>query len=259
MTTVDTLTPAGARTALSAVEQEKTEAEQLTAALAERVREGDPEVSPQQLAEARQLADFAELRITAAQRKLAAAEEADRQARARQLAEDAHRLADGDEHGVLADAIRHMAEAVNALVDLAHTRNNDIHSISNRVRDLDYEFGQAGAPGDLALRHGVARHPEGVIVTGEPMVARLSPAELLAAAVRLATGQSRVTEGELIQAFSGPDGTLARVLKAMPALADEWRYSPEEWAQMDRQAQAHAVAARRAPVGWSYRDPNTDS
>lgn len=230
--------------------------EALADALAERARDGDPDVTPAKLANARQLAEFASLRITAAERKLAAAEAADRAARAEQLAADAHQLASEDDHGPMADAIRQAAEVVGALVDVAQSRNNRIRGINYRIRDLDNEFLRAGAPGELGLRYGVARHPDGLVVTGQPLVALLSAAELVAAAVRLATGQDKVTGAELIEAFNGPDGTLGRVMKAVPTLAEEWRHSPEEWAQMDRKQQAHAISTRRAPVGVKVPDPS---
>ncbi|ULR50590.1 hypothetical protein [Streptomyces deccanensis] len=254
-TSTTDLTPAQAREALAAAEKEKGEAQGLADALAERARDGDPDVTPAKLAEARQLADFAELRITAAERKLTAAEAADRAARAEQLAADARQLVTDDDHGPLAEAIRDAAAAVNALIDVAQARSNRIRSINQRIRALEGEFEQVGAPGDLALHHGVARHPEGTIVTGQPMVTLLSAAELVAAAVRLATGQDKLSEGELSQAFDGPDATLGRVMKAMPSLAEEWRHSPEEWACMGRSAQAHALSTRRAPVGVKAPDP----
>ncbi|MEV4863095.1 hypothetical protein [Streptomyces ossamyceticus] len=248
-------TPQQARAALETASTEKKEAEALADALAERARDGDPDVTPAKLAEARQLADFAELRITAAERKLAAAEAADRAARAEQLATDAGQLVAEDDHGPMADAIRRAVEVIGELVDVAQARNHRIRSINYRIRDLDGEFERAGTPGELALRYGVARHPEGLRVTGEPMVTLLSAGELVAAAVRLSTGQDKLTEGELSEAFNGPDATLGRVLKAVPGLAEEWRHSPEEWLEMGRQQQAHALSTRRAPVGVKAPNP----
>lgn len=240
------LTPAQAREALAAAEKEKREAQGLADALAERARDGDPDVTPAKLAEARQLADFAQLRITAAERKLAAAEAADRHARADQLAAEARDLVDEDDLQALADGVRKVAEATAALYEVAITRNDRIRAVNAIARTLEGEFEQAGQPGELSRGHGVVRHPEGVIVGRHGQAMLLGAAELLAAAVRLADGP-QVTEGELIEAFNGPDGTLGRVLKAVPSLAEEWRHSPEKWAQMSRRQQSHAVATRRAP------------
>ncbi|WP_052874790.1 hypothetical protein [Streptomyces sp. NBC_01439] len=67
--------------AIEQAEQEATEAEQLLAALEERVREGDEQVTADQLAGARELGRFAKLRAEAARRKAdrAAADAAERQ------------------------------------------------------------------------------------------------------------------------------------------------------------------------------------
>ncbi|MFE5827535.1 hypothetical protein ACFQ7B_38075 [Streptomyces erythrochromogenes] len=65
---------------VTSAEQEAAEAEQLLDALEEAVRDGNPEVTPQQLAEQRELGRFARLRAEAARRKAdrAAADEAER-------------------------------------------------------------------------------------------------------------------------------------------------------------------------------------
>ncbi|MFJ6934461.1 hypothetical protein [Streptomyces sp. NPDC101132] len=255
MTNPDTLTPARALADLEQARTETGEARALAEALAERIRGGDATVTPAQLAEARQLAEFADLRVTAAQRKAEEAAEADRQARARHLAAQARQVADQDDPETLASAVRTLAEAVAGLVAVALPRNDRIRSIGNAVRDLDHELTVAGASRPLSS-YGIVRHPEGIIVNSPPTrVVYLSAAELVAAAVRLGTGLRDVTEADVMEAFNHPDATLARVLKAVPALADEWRHSDEEWAAMDRKEQSRAVATRRAPLGASIHEP----
>ncbi|MFI5805790.1 hypothetical protein [Streptomyces sp. NPDC051561] len=68
MTTTTAAQP-GSETAVEQAEQEATEAEQLLTALEERVREGDDEITPDQLSNARELGRFAKLRADAARRK----------------------------------------------------------------------------------------------------------------------------------------------------------------------------------------------
>ncbi|MEV5124301.1 hypothetical protein AB0K49_16150 [Streptomyces decoyicus] len=68
-TTTATADQPGAGTAAEQAEQEAAEAEQLLAALEERVRDGDEKVTAPQLAEARELGRFATLRAEAARRK----------------------------------------------------------------------------------------------------------------------------------------------------------------------------------------------
>ncbi|MFE3635816.1 hypothetical protein [Streptomyces sp. NPDC059168] len=95
MTTATTDRPEAAP-AVAQAEQEASEAEQLLAALEERVRDGDKNVTAQQLADARELGRFATLRAEAARRKAdsAAAKEAERQ-RADRLAQAAAMAAPG--------------------------------------------------------------------------------------------------------------------------------------------------------------------
>ncbi|MBT2450929.1 hypothetical protein J7F03_28415 [Streptomyces sp. ISL-43] len=260
MTTIeDALTPAAAREAAAAVRQEQAEAQELVEALTERAREGDSRVTAQKLAEAQQLSDFAQLRVTAAQRKLTAAEEADRKARAQQLAGQARVIAEDADRDALVDAVRVVSEAVAALVAVALPRNEQIRGISNAIRDLDFELTQAGAQVPVSA-YGLSRSADGVSVSRpDASAVYLSAAELIAAAVRLGTGLRDVPESSVIEAFGHPDGTLGRVLKAAPALAAEWRFTTEQWAQMDRKEQAHAVATRRAPIGATYHpiDPQS--
>ncbi|MFD8610536.1 hypothetical protein [Streptomyces sp. NPDC059631] len=83
-TTRTTARPA-AGAAIEQAEQEASEAEQLLAALEERVRDGDEDVTAQQLADARELGRFAKLRAEAARRKAdrAAAQAAEQERRRR--------------------------------------------------------------------------------------------------------------------------------------------------------------------------------
>ncbi|MFE6742326.1 hypothetical protein [Streptomyces tubercidicus] len=68
-TTTATADRPHAESAAEQAEQEAAEAEQLLAALEERIRDGDDQVTPPQLAEARELGRFATLRAEAARRK----------------------------------------------------------------------------------------------------------------------------------------------------------------------------------------------
>jgi len=74
-----TAAPAAPSDPVATARQEAADAESLVAALEERVRTGDDDVTPEQIASARELGRFAKLRIEAANRKA-------EQARAEQLA-----------------------------------------------------------------------------------------------------------------------------------------------------------------------------
>ncbi|GHA19696.1 hypothetical protein ACFOOM_10075 [Streptomyces echinoruber] len=81
MTTPTTISTDPHEAAVEQAEQEAAKAEQLLAALEERVRDGDEQVTAQQLADARELGRFAKLRAEAARRKAerAAAQAAERE------------------------------------------------------------------------------------------------------------------------------------------------------------------------------------
>ncbi|MFH8471974.1 hypothetical protein [Streptomyces sp. NPDC018000] len=80
---------------VTTAEQEAAEAEQLLGALEERVRDGDDEVTPQQLAEQRELSGFAKLRAEAARRKAERAAAKAEEKRRADLVAQAVDLADG--------------------------------------------------------------------------------------------------------------------------------------------------------------------
>lgn len=219
MPTVDTLTPDGARTALSAAEQEKTEAEQLGRALAERVRSGDPGVTPKQLAEAKQLAEFAELRITAAQRKLAEAEEADRRARAEEVAAIARDIAGDDDPRELAACMRAVVEATAALVSVAAARAERIRKAGRTLRLIDQELSSLDASTNRAMRERYGVEGNALAITVQEPYARVESVQagaLVAAAVGLGTG--REYYAELREAFGVIEFMVPRVLTQVPAL-----------------------------------------
>jgi hypothetical protein len=98
-------------------EAEAREADALLTALEERVRDGDDKVTPQQLAEQRELSGFAKLRAEAARRKAdrAAAKAEDK--RRADLIEQAVTLADGKGRRTpVAKAYEHAAAALAELV-----------------------------------------------------------------------------------------------------------------------------------------------
>ncbi|MEU3750579.1 MULTISPECIES: hypothetical protein [Streptomyces] len=127
-------------TTQAAAEQEAAEANALLAALEERVRDGDEGVTPQQLAEQRELGLFAHLRAEAAHRKAerAATEATDRQRRA--LVDQALALvetkADADQVGRAYD------RALAALADLVAAVEAHDQAVSEAGRLLrDAECG----------------------------------------------------------------------------------------------------------------------
>ncbi|WP_155059738.1 hypothetical protein [Streptomyces blattellae] len=151
MTTTTTAAPA-----VEQAEQEATEAEQLLAALEERVRDGDEQVTAQQLADARELGRFAKLRAEAARRKAdrAAAKAAERQ-RAARLDQAAAMAAPGGplDADALAAAYANARDAVRAFVTASEAFNAAIADASRLLAAADVPDSSGGehpAPGAMA-------------------------------------------------------------------------------------------------------------
>jgi hypothetical protein len=111
--------------AVAAAEQEAAEAEQLAAALEERVREGDDSVTSEQIASARELGRFARLRTEATRRKAEKAKAAARLAACEALRADVEAYADGSGDR-FAELLRTAEDAVRAFVAAVDERNDRI-------------------------------------------------------------------------------------------------------------------------------------
>ncbi|MFJ6483964.1 hypothetical protein ACIQK6_28140 [Streptomyces sp. NPDC091682] len=142
--------------AIEQAEQEATEAEQLLAALEERVREGDEQVTADQLAGARELGRFAKLRAEAARRKAdrAAADAAERQ-RADLLARAAGMSIPGGplDTAALAATYATARDAVHTFIAASETYNAAIADAARLLTAAgvpDSSTGQYPEPGALA-------------------------------------------------------------------------------------------------------------
>ncbi|MEU7166676.1 hypothetical protein AB0A70_18870 [Streptomyces morookaense] len=180
-----TATASGARpepgTAVEQAEQEAAEAEQLLAALEERVREGDEQVTAQQLSGARELGTFARLRAEAARRKAdRAAQAAAEQQRTDRLAEAAAMTAPGGplDAAVLAAAYATARDAVRAFVTASEGYNAAIEQAGRLLAAAgvpDSTHGHAPEPGAMA-RWGTRtlRFTDGMTITAAGTGLRLA-------------------------------------------------------------------------------------
>lgn len=190
-----TLTPASI---VAAAEAEAVAAEQTAAELRAAVEDGDTAVTPAALAEAEQKGVFARLRIKAAQKEAAKVAEADRIARAEAVAADARALVEQDDAEDLAVKMRAAVDALAALYATAADRHARIRDMVNRVGVIRSEAERAGVA-DPRGAYGVGRSPDfgevGLTVgKADPIVVRsVSPAEVVAAAVALATPKGEAT------------------------------------------------------------------
>lgn len=159
MTTTTTAAPAArpdAGAAVEQAEQEAAEAEQLLAALEERVRDGDEHVTAQQLADARELGRFAKLRAEAARRKAdRAAAAAAEQERAARLDQAAVMAAPGGplDADALTAAYATARDAVRAFVTASEAYNAAIGDTARLLAAAgvpDSTGGEHPAPGAMA-------------------------------------------------------------------------------------------------------------
>lgn len=121
-------------------EAEATTAEQAAEALAERVREGDEQVTAEQLATAQQAGVFARLRAEAARRKAdRAAAKAEEKRRQTLTAEAVALIDDKADPRKVAEAYTAAREALTALLDATQAHDDAMGQAAHLLR-------QAGAP-----------------------------------------------------------------------------------------------------------------
>lgn len=247
-----TLTPAQARAELSDAQKERGEAQQLADALAEQIRAGDDSVTPGDLAAKRDLIEFADLRVQAAQRRIIAAEDADRHARAQQISRRVQDATSTDNTAAVTAAVRQVVDAVTALHTLVNDRNEQIAELSHAADAIADELTAQGEDRNtVRTRYGIAggAGPAGaravVDYTGGVRMHGIEPAQAVAGAVALALAPREVTT--LHGALSATDGGTGALFAALPATADAFRHTAEEWAALTPQQRHAAGMYHRAP------------
>lgn len=201
-------------------EREANLAKELLDTLEGRVREGDPDVTPAQLAESRELARFAELRIEAAQQRAAAARKDAFDERGRALREQAERMAgagDAELAALFADAVAALAR----LVRVAGERRDVVREFGRAVAALASD---AGTDWRAAReRWGVQADHDTVIVSGEvPVRVRsVTPVDVASAVVEIALDRYDRNEVLAVQRTGA-------VVERLPAVVDKLSMSPRE-------------------------------
>ncbi|GAB1329862.1 hypothetical protein [Streptomyces sennicomposti] len=217
-TTTAELTVAEAEAAALAAEQE-------AAGLRTAVENGDPDVTPAQLAEAEQKSLFARLRIKAAHKREAAQAEADRHARAEAVASEARTLAEQDDPDDLAVKMRAAVDALTAVHTAAAARHDRIRDMANRVDVIRDEALRAGIA-DPRRHYGVGRGVmagEVSVMVGktDPIAVRsVSPEDAIAAVVGLAVTGDAVALKAATEACQHAAHQADKVRRDVPALHD---------------------------------------
>lgn len=247
----DALTPGKAREQLDTARREAREAATLGEELRERVRSGE-DITAAQLAAQDQLAELAQLRITAAERKLAEAQKADLDARATAIRDDVRDLIDEDSTAAIVTAARGVMTAVAALVSASATREAAIREVATAAESMNAELGWT--PGNMpatdryGFRGQASTLPISAMSLGEGRVVAVPVGEVLGAALSaVLVGQSE--ERHRAREILGfPGENTKRVLEGVPGLADALRFTAEEWQALDQRARYEASQQGRRPL-----------
>lgn len=158
---------------VTTAEQEAAEAEDLAAALAERVRDGD-DVEPAELANAEQLGRFARLRVEAARRKVERAKTAARLADCKALCEEIESYASGTGER-FAELLATAETAIRAFVAAVDERNQHIAVWRQRMHNLQVPaHGNPLVPPKEHGRLGWTEH-DGQVIGGRRRMMQTSP------------------------------------------------------------------------------------
>ncbi|MFJ7780088.1 hypothetical protein [Streptomyces yangpuensis] len=247
------MTPADAREALATARTEAAEAHATVEALAERVREGDDGVTPEQLASQRSLAELAGLRVEAAERKLAQAVTADLDARARTNAAAIRDLVGADDTQPLVDAVQAAAAALAHLTDMAAARAARIHAVASEAVGINAElraaFPDAGPWPSDAYGVRAQTSPTSVTVVGEGRTAAVPPGRLAAIALALGITGNRGIEADAREALNATtDSLIQNIAREVPGLADALKVSAEDWAGLPEDLRYRLTQQGRNPA-----------
>lgn len=218
-------------------EREATEAEQLAAALEQRVVNGDDSVTPEQIDSQRSLSRFARLRVAATRRKATRAKAA---ARMRELAELRDQVLDQASGGpasrdAVASALSGVDKAVAKFLDVAEQHNTWHAEIRGKLRELVgaeefdgtiYRYGVDDAAALAYSDRPSFREPAHITANGE-RIEDVDTATLLVAAVyqaaakyphlRMEGGYGTELVTYLNGMFNDPAAFFAEVREQLPA------------------------------------------
>ncbi|MFH9038973.1 hypothetical protein ACH4FA_06355 [Streptomyces sp. NPDC017966] len=236
---------------LVTAQQQLDDARATLATLQEQVRDGDASVTPEQLADQRHLIEYAQLRVTAAQRAEQEAAAAALDARARATGDRVYDLVTTDSTAPLTDAVRAVIDAVTALVQAADKREATIREVAAEATNMNGELGAGPGNHWPTRRYGYMAQvtPPVSVSTIEEGTARAVPAgELLGVALAAALVDRADVRQQAAQTASAIPEAVAHSIAGVPGLAAALRYTPEEWQTLDERARYEASAQGRRPV-----------
>jgi hypothetical protein len=248
----ETLTPGQAREQLENARREAAEAATLGDQLADRVRDGDTDVTAEQLGAQRQLAELAELRITAAERKLKAALDADLDARARALAGHIGDLIDDDSTEEIVTAAMDVTEAIGRLLTLSGQRDDAIRQLADQAVLINGELGR-GPHNPWPSRTGygfMGQNAPGqsVSLDGKGHVEAIRAGHVLGAILAAALAGRSTDRHYAGQVLEGVPESVGRFLAGVPGLSEAMRYDRAAWDSLPARVRNEAARQGRAPL-----------
>lgn len=248
----ETLTPQQAREQLDTARREAAEAATLAEQLADRVRDGDTDITAEQLGTQNQLAHLASLRIEAAERKLKAALAVDLDARARVLATHIGDLIDDDSTEEIVVAAKDTVAAITRLLGLSDNRDAAIRELADQAVLINDELGRGpGNPWPSRTGYGfMGQNAAGQMVSldGKGRAEAIRAGQVLGAILVVALTGRAVDREHARMVLDGTHEGVAHVLGAVPGLTDALRYDRATWEGLPQKARYAASQQGRAPL-----------
>ncbi|MEV6752374.1 hypothetical protein [Streptomyces sp. NPDC051214] len=245
------LTPAQAREQLDTARREATEAAALIDTLAERVREGDSEITGEQMAGQKQLAELAELRVTAAERKLAEAQRVDLDARARAVGDRARTLVADDSTEGIVDAAGDVLEAATRLLALSAARDATIREVANDAVAMNEQLGRSDRNPWPSRDYGFMGQnfpPVGVTAVGQGRAEAVHAGAVLGAILAAALAGQSEAQRRASEILGLRGESTKRVLDSVPGLAAALRYDRAAWDKLPQDVRNEAARQGRQPL-----------
>ncbi|WP_435272204.1 hypothetical protein [Streptomyces parvulus] len=237
---------------LATAQQELDDARATLATLQEQVRNGDEDVTAQQLADQRELIGLAELRVEAAQRAETQAAAADQEARALAIRDDIRDLVAEDSTASLLTAVQGVMTAVAALVTAAGARETAIRETAAAAESMNAELGWT--PGNMpatdayGFRGSASNFPITIVALGQGRVVATPVGELLGVALSAALVGRSGDRRRAAEAMTGTQGAVQGTAAGVPGLPAALRLTSQQWAALDTSARYEATEQGRRPL-----------
>ncbi|WP_406469050.1 hypothetical protein OH738_18130 [Streptomyces hirsutus] len=211
---------------LATAQAELDDARAILATLQEQVRNGNQDITPQQLADQRELIAFAELRITAAERAERAAAAEALTARAEAVGARARTLVEEDSTEPITTAVRAVIASVRDLLTAAADRHATIHEVAVEGVRLNEELGRSDndawpsrAYGFMAQTHPTAS----VTAMGAGRAEAVAAHRLLVVAIAAALEDQAGMRSQVARELTGTRDGLAHLAQLTPGVAEALR------------------------------------